>query len=91
MNENKLNIKEKVIKVFAKITRFKESEISESTSLRSSIFKKNDNCLGLDFIEETMAVCGLEKAFNINLPDDFMDDFKNVGDVINNVKKAIQR
>lgn len=87
MNDN--DIKDKVIKIFAKITRFKESEISESTSLRSSIFKNNDNCLGLDFIEETMAVCGLEKAFNIKLTDDFIDDFKTVGDVINNINKTL--
>lgn len=87
MNES--DIKEKVIKIFAKITRFKESEISESTSLRSSIFKNNDNCLGLDLVEETMAICGLEKSFGINLPDDFMDDFGTVGDVIDNMKKEL--
>lgn len=87
MNEN--DIKEKVIKIFAKITKFKESEISKSTSLRSSIFKNNDNCLGLDFIEETMAICGLEKSFGIKLPDDFMDNFRTVGDVIDNMKKEL--
>ena len=90
MNENDIKekvIKETVIKIFAKIARVNESEVSESTSLRNSTFQ---NGLSLDFIEETMAICGIEKSFGITLHDNFMDDFSTVGDVIDNLKKQLK-
>ena len=84
-------MREKVIEIFAKVAKVDEREVSESTPLRNSTFKNNANSLGLDFIDETMAIGVLERTFDIKLPDDFLDDANTVGDVIDKLKKIIQR
>lgn len=38
-----------------------------------------------------MAIGVLERTFDIKLPDDFLDDANTVGDVIDKLKKTIQR
>ena len=84
-------MREKVIEIFAKVAKVDEREVSESTPLRDSVFKNNANALSLDFINETIALLCLERAFDIKLPDDFLDDTNTVGDVIDKLKKTIQR
>lgn len=82
-------MREKVIEIFEEVASVDEREVSESTSLRSGIFKNNANSLGLDFIDETIVLLRLESVFDIKLPDDFLDDANTVGDVIDKLKKII--
>lgn len=82
-------MREKVIKIFAEVAKVDEREVSELTSLRSSIFKIGTNYLDLDFIDEIRVILCLEREFDIKLPDDFLDDASTVGDVIDKLKKTI--
>ena len=82
-------MREKVIEILEEVASVDEREVSESTSLRSSIFKNNANSLGLDFIDETIVLMRLERVFDIKLPDDFLDDANKVGDIIDKLKKTI--
>ena len=84
-------MKEKVIEIFAKVAKVDEREVSESTPLRNNTFKNNANSLGLDFIDETIALLCLRRAFDIKLPYDFLGDTNTVDDVIDKLKKIIQR
>ena len=82
-------MREKVIKIFAEVAKVDEREVSESTSLRSSIFNNADN-LGLDFFDEIKVILYLERAFDIKLPDNFLEDAGIVGDVIESLKEYIK-
>lgn len=82
-------MREKVIKIFAEVAKVDEREVSESTYLRTSIFNNADN-LGLDFFDEIKVLLYLERAFDIKLPDDFLDDANMVGDVIENLKEYVK-
>lgn len=83
-------MREKVIKIFAEVAKVDEREVSESTSLRSSILKNDTNYLDLDFIDEIRVILCLEREFDIKLPDDFLDDTNTVGDVIESLKEYIK-
>lgn len=81
-------MREKVIKIFAEVAKVDEREVHESTYLRTSIFNNADN-LGLDFFDEIKVILYLERAFDIKLPDNFLEDAGTVGDVIDKLKKTI--
>lgn len=83
-------MREKVIKIFAEVASVDEREVSESTPLRSGIFKNNANSLGFDFIDEIRVILCLEREFDIKLPDDFLDDTNTVGDVIESLKEYVK-
>lgn len=82
-------MREKVIKIFAEVAKVDEREVSELTYLRTSIFNNADN-LGLDFFDEINVILYLERAFDIKLPDNFLEDAGIVGDVIESLKEYVK-
>lgn len=79
MNDDQ--ILEKIKQRLGTLTESDVSSIEVSTALRSE--------LGLNSLDAVELVLELEEAFDIELPDDQLAGFEQVGDVIDAIKGAL--
>ena len=77
-----MNIEQRVIATAVELMDIELASITSSMNLKSD--------LGMDSLDRLELVMAVEDEFNIEFDDETADSFETIGDIVNNVTKAVE-